>query len=149
MSLSTLMSTVLAHMPPPPESTYNPLVNSPTSNPSIIPPKSSTIPSSILAPVDVYETNSHKIIIMNVPGLTKDQLHIRVENGRLHISGEFLSSDNEVKYLHNQRPCGKFEKSIAMPLGSTFKDVLSPTLNNGVLRISIFKCNSNHSIEIE
>lgn len=89
-------------------------------------------------PIDVRHTDEAIDVWMDIPGMSNEELDIRIEGNTLTISGERkdTSSDNgNVPYL-TERVFGRFERTFALPmeLESTKADA---TYRGGVLHISI------------
>eukprot|EP00916_Digyalum_oweni_P024588 GHVL01040657.1.p1 GENE.GHVL01040657.1~~GHVL01040657.1.p1 ORF type:complete len:187 (+),score=38.60 GHVL01040657.1:34-561(+) len=92
-----------------------------------------------LAPADVRETNDCYQIIMDVPGVDRENIKIVIKSGKLFVSGERIALKEEMRDYHIQeRLSGKFERVFELPPGC---DVSTPAakFNNGVLTIEIKK----------
>lgn len=72
-------------------------------------------------------------VVMPVPGLTKDDLVIRVKDGILHISYEMKDTDNE-----NYTFINSFKKSYHLPDDVDEKHIKG-SVENGVLEIVLPK----------
>ena len=62
-----------------------------------------------------------------LPGLTKENVNIEVDNNRLFVSGE-TSSEKEVKeegFVHRERQTGKFLRTLKLPVGTKVSTDLS------------------------
>ena len=72
-----------------------------------------------------------------LPGLSKDEVNIDVQNGNLNISGEVSESTerNEHGYLVHERKTGKFTRSVKLPEGTNVGSAvqLALTMNLRVL----------------
>lgn len=90
-------------------------------------------------PVDLYETADHYEVIVEVPGLSRDQIQIHVQDGTLTIEGERRSPDVSCELYHRvERGHGRFTRSFQL------RDVInsseiSADLRDGVLTISVPK----------
>jgi HSP20 family protein len=69
-----------------------------------------------------------------LPGLTKDDVQVDIQNGRLSISGETkISSEHEEGgYAVRERKYGKFSRTLQLPRGVT--------VSNEMIRVSIAEC---------
>ena len=90
-------------------------------------------------PVDLYETPDRYEVIVEVPGLTRDQVQIRIAEGTLTIEGERRSPDVPCEqYNRVERGHGRFTRSFQLrdtvDSGATTAD-----LRYGVLTISVPK----------
>lgn len=87
---------------------------------------------------DISETPESLTLRLEVPGLTRDQIRISVENNTLSVRGEKVqetSSENE-SFHRTERSFGAFERSFALP-PYVDTDQVKASLNDGVLAISL------------
>ncbi|KYQ89569.1 hypothetical protein DLAC_09522 [Tieghemostelium lacteum] len=99
--------------------------------------------------VDVKETENNLIIKADLPGMTKDQIQIEVDNGQLIISGERSSEkkeDNE-KFHRVERSYGSFTRSFAVPEGCTAESI-NAHFDNGVLELTLPKLQKSKSQKV-
>jgi len=90
--------------------------------------------------VDISETESEIRLVAELPGLTKDQIKISVQENVLTLEGEKIQEQEEKgKCYHRvERGHGKFQRSFVLPtavkgdqIGAKFKD--------GILTVSLPK----------
>jgi HSP20 family protein len=62
--------------------------------------------------LDAYATDEEVVITAAVPGLDPDQVEITLEDALLTISGEFRAPLENVRYLFQERPYGRFSRSV-------------------------------------
>jgi HSP20 family protein len=85
-----------------------------------------------MPPVDIFENDNHEIVLKaELPGISREDLDIRVENNLLTIRGE-RKRDQETKqesYHRVERVYGTFTRSFSLPstintekVGAEFKD---------------------------
>jgi HSP20 family protein len=92
-------------------------------------------------PIDVYETADTYVITVEVPGLTREQIDLAVEDTRLVVRGRRLESHagNETVHYHLiERGHGAFARSFEFPLRVSV-DGVKADLTEGVLTISLPK----------
>lgn len=89
---------------------------------------------------DITETDKEISVQVEVPGMNKDEIKVKVENNVLTISGERKQEKKEKKtdYSRVERYYGKFERSFAMP-DAVLSDKISAVYKDGVLSVSIPK----------
>lgn len=91
--------------------------------------------------VDLMENNNSVNIIVELPGVSKNDVKIVLENNVLTLSGEKKNKVEEkdnVKIVTNERTFGKFERKFELPEDINPDDVKA-NLENGLLNISIAK----------
>ena len=92
-------------------------------------------PSGWIPPIDVHETADDYIITAELPGLSRDDIHIQVHEGRVQISGERREHDFPCEQYHRvERGHGSFSRTFDLPL-PVQNDHVSADLRDGVLTI--------------
>lgn len=89
-------------------------------------------------PVEIYETENELVLVAEVPGIEKKDIHISFENGQLSISGERKAPEESRNYHRNERFNGSFERTFQFP-GSVDGDKIGAKLKDGLLHVSIPK----------
>jgi len=104
-------------------------------------PASETLSMGNFVPaVDIYE-DAHKLILkLEVPGIRREDLDIRVEGRTLLVKGErkFEAEEKEENFHRIERRYGSFVRSFTLP-GSVNTDEIAATTADGVLSISLAK----------
>ena len=85
-------------------------------------------------PVDVYQNGDHEVVLRaELPGMTREDIDITVDNGTLTIRGEkkFSSEVKEESFHRIERRYGSFSRSFSLPqtvdtgkVGAEYKDGL-------------------------
>jgi HSP20 family protein len=91
-------------------------------------------------PVDIQETDDSYRIHAELPGLSKDDIQITLENNVLRLSGErkFEKDVKEENYHRIERTYGTFSRSFALP-SLVSSDKVEAKFENGVLSILVPK----------
>ncbi|MFP4162595.1 MAG: Hsp20/alpha crystallin family protein [Chitinispirillaceae bacterium] len=90
--------------------------------------------------INTYENKEDLLIVAELPGVPKEEVNITMENGVLTLSGarKPVVSAGEVETLRLERPQGRFEKKIRIPV-KVNDSAVEATFNNGVLTIKLPK----------
>ncbi|KAL5533592.1 hypothetical protein ACEPAG_52 [Sanghuangporus baumii] len=92
--------------------------------------------------VDIFESQEQNRVtaVFELPGLSKENVNIDVQNGRLVISGEQqLSKDVDEKGLvHRERNYGRFSRTIPLPQGVKSQEIQAK-MENGLLTVTFPK----------
>ncbi len=89
-------------------------------------------------PIDVYTTPNEIVLMANVPGLKPDDVNITLEGDTLAISGEIKPPMENVDYIFQERPYGKFSRTLTINVPVDV-DKVEATFENGVLIITVPK----------
>lgn len=89
---------------------------------------------------DIKETEKAYVISMDVPGMAKNELNIKLENNVLSISGEKKVEEEKEndKYHLIERRIGSFERSFRLP-DDVDDNKISASVENGILQVEIQK----------
>ncbi|MBE9638801.1 Hsp20/alpha crystallin family protein [Salipiger mangrovisoli] len=95
----------------------------------------------VLSPaVDLSETEKGYAMTAELPGLTSDQVAVKISNGSLTISGEkSVEEEKEDETYHlRERHWGSFQRSIRLP-DDVDRDKISAEFAKGVLTVTLPK----------
>jgi HSP20 family protein len=90
--------------------------------------------------VDVWETEDALVYAFDLPGLTKDDISIELEDGALTVSAE-RKREHEVqndRLYRYERRFGAFARTISLPQG-VGEDAISADYRDGVLEVRVGK----------
>jgi HSP20 family protein len=70
--------------------------------------------------VDIYDTKDAIMFKADIPGLTKDQINVSVDNNILTIKGEKIDEREEKKknIVRSERFYGSFQRTFTLPAGT-------------------------------
>ena len=91
--------------------------------------------------VDLMENKNSVNIVVELPGVSKEDVKIVLEDGVLNIRGEkknIVDEKDKVKILTNERTFGKFDRKFELPEDIN-SDEVKANFDNGLLNISIAK----------
>jgi HSP20 family protein len=92
--------------------------------------------------VDVRETDNEFLVSAEIPGLTRDDVEVTVENGVLSLTGEKQEEREEggaeSGYRIVERRYGRFQRSFSLPRGVDAEKV-EAKFSDGVLKITLPK----------
>ncbi len=102
--------------------------------------------------LDVVEKEDHFLVKAEVPGFTKEQIDVSVDQGILTIKGESKDEKVEEKenYYHKEISCGSFSRSVQLP-GDIKSGEIKASLKDGILHVEIPKTEAKkpESIKVE
>jgi len=107
--------------------------------------------STVWAPrTDLSETDDAFRIRLDVPGMTKDDIAINLQNNTLTVSGERSSERQEdgEEYVRVERAFGNFHRTFTLP-DAVDPDRVEATYDEGVLTINVPKTEKSTRRQIE
>ncbi len=101
-------------------------------------------------PADIEENSDRFVVRMDLPGVSKKDIHVSIDNNVLTIHGERKreGSDKDEDYRVQERFYGKFERSFMLPK-TVDSDSVQAEFKDGVLTINITKHEQSRTREIE
>jgi|Deesub1362B_J571_1020462.scaffolds.fasta_scaffold02918_2 HSP20 family protein len=97
---------------------------------------------------DVYETDNEFRIVMEVPGMKKEDFKISVHDGVLTIRGERKRETKSTEnFLISERIYGKFQRSFTLP-NNVDTEKISASYRDGVLTLTLPKKEESKPKEI-
>src|SRR5437879_2528967 len=88
--------------------------------------------------VEMFERDGHLVVRADLPGLTKDDVNVEVNDDGITIEGERRSEQEENRegFYRSERSYGKFYRRLPLPEGVDAENA-NATFNNGVLEITM------------
>jgi HSP20 family protein len=88
--------------------------------------------------IEMFEQDGELIVRADLPGLTKDDVNIEIDNDAITIEGERRSEQNENRegFYRSERSYGKFYRRLPLPDGVESEDA-NATFRDGVLEITM------------
>lgn len=90
--------------------------------------------------VDIYEDSQKLVLKLEVPGVRREDLDIRVEGRTLTVKGErkFEAAEKEENFHRIERRYGSFVRSFTLPASVNTDEVTAATAD-GLLTVSLAK----------
>ncbi len=90
--------------------------------------------------VDIYSDDDHIFLEAELPGLSREDVQVSVEEGVLTIAGRKTHEKIEKDHVHHlqERYFGSFSRNFRLPVTVDARKV-EATMSNGVLRVVLAK----------
>lgn len=106
-----------------------------------------------LPAVDVYHDGSAIRLEAELPGMSREDIDIRVEHGALVLSGERKPATHQdvdaPKPLRAERVYGRFERTFPLPPGMVEAQNIEASYRDGILRVMLPKTESSRPRKID
>jgi HSP20 family protein len=99
-----------------------------------------TIPARIFVPnADIHETQDALTVVLEMPGVVKDNLKVRVEDGVLSVEGRLdLSKYEGLRPLYTEYNIGHYARSFQLS-SKIDQNKIGAALKDGVLSLTLPK----------
>ena len=99
-----------------------------------------TIPARVFLPTaDIYETQDALTVILEMPGVEKGNVNVRVEDGLLHVEGRLdLSKYQGLQPLYTEYNVGHYARSFQLS-SKIDQGKIEAALKDGVLSLTLPK----------
>lgn len=100
--------------------------------------------------MDVQENENNYVVEAELPGVKKEEIDVKMDDGRLQISveREEVAEENKKNYIHKERRCSSLKRSVY--LVDAEEEGIVAKLEEGVLNVTIPKKEKeNRSKKIE
>lgn len=106
--------------------------------------------SSIVPPIDMYETKEAVVVETPLAGVDPNKVEISIENGMLTIKGstERKTEVDEKNYYRKEVRSGSVFRQIALPT-HVLEGKAEASFDNGILKISMPKAESGKAVKID
>lgn len=87
---------------------------------------------------DIQETNDSYKVMMNIPGVKKEDIHLSLDDGYLTVSASQMSDDDkedEDGYVFHERFQGTYQRSFYVGNGLT-EEMIRASYQDGVLSVT-------------
>ncbi|MDT3440460.1 MULTISPECIES: Hsp20/alpha crystallin family protein [unclassified Pseudofrankia] len=104
--------------------------------------------ANMITPVDIEETDDGFIVEIDLPGVSKKNITIDLQDNELIVGGAIEERERTGKLRRQARRTGSFEHRIALP-GDVDPESVRASLCDGVLTIRLAKQRATHPRRIE
>jgi HSP20 family protein len=113
-------------------------------------PESADLPSIWNPSVDIAERESEYVVKVELPGVSKDDVRITLEDALLTIRGEKKQEkeSKEANYHRMERSYGSFQRSFTLP-ASVKADKIEASYRDGILTVTLPKADEARRKQIE
>ena len=100
--------------------------------------------------MDIYEENERVVVEVEAPGMSREDFHIYIADGRLRIEGFKKGGEDSgcLAYLCLERRFGVFRRVVPIP-GSFDTSSVRASLEGGILRITIPRVTERRKVMVE
>lgn len=102
---------------------------------------------TVAPPVDIYENDDELLLLADLPGVSNESLHVRIENGELTVEGHWAGKA-EGTLIGAGFPAVDYRRSFTVPDGIA-ADKVSAELKRGVLHIHLPKAEAYRPRQIK
>ena len=103
---------------------------------------------SFAPPTDLYETEDAYVVESELPGFSRDDIQVSLEDGTLSISGRREETTEGKSFRRRERAEGRFERRFRLPRSVKAEEV-EARMENGILRVQVPKAEEARSRKIE
>jgi HSP20 family protein len=103
--------------------------------------RASELPSAVRARMDVIDTGEKYEVLVDLPGVKKEDINVTVEGARVAIAAEargVRESRDGDRVLHAERYATQYARSFELPAEVT-EDGAEAAFENGVLKLALPK----------
>ena len=108
--------------------------------PLAVPPRLLEFETTVLFPVNMWETDKDLVIRAAVPGFKPEDIHISVSDNLLSVRGEHKEEEKVKRedYYRHELLAGSFHREISLPVPVN-ADKAEATFENGILTLRLPK----------
>jgi HSP20 family protein len=103
--------------------------------------RSAEPPAAVRARMDVIDKNDRYEVLVDLPGVRKEDIQVTIEGARVAISAETRSEKEEKegdRVLHSERFAASYARTFELPAEVT-EEGAQATFENGVLKLTLPK----------
>ena len=99
-----------------------------------------TVPGRYYVPAaDIFETDEALTLMLEMPGVAKDNVDVQIENGVLHVEGKIdYSAYKEVEPVYTEYNVGHYARSFTLS-DKINQEAITARVEDGVLTLTLPK----------
>jgi HSP20 family protein len=101
---------------------------------------------SFSPPVDILAGDEEVLILVELPGMNREDVSVEIEGGTVTISGN-RGGNGDGQYFLRERPSGRFNRSFSL-VWELDPDSVSAKLEDGVLRVTVARRERERTIAV-
>ena len=104
-------------------------------------PRSNELPAAVRARMDVIDKNDKFEVLVDLPGIKKEDIQVTIEGSRVAISAETKSEKEQKdgdRVLHSERYAASYARTFELPAEVT-EEGAGANFDNGVLTLTLPK----------
>jgi len=101
-----------------------------------------------MPPADIEETDDAYVLELDLPGVHKDDVHIKLRDDEVRITGEIKQKGRTGLIRRQTRRLGQFEFMVTLP-GDIDPEKVEASLHEGVLKVRLGKAAPRKPRQIE
>lgn len=105
-------------------------------------------PGSFSPNVDILTTDEQVIMLVEVPGMTRDDLSVQVQDSVVTIVGERKLPDTDAEFHRRERRAGRFSRSFSLAYDLD-PDTVAAKLEDGLLRVTVQRRPGGSRVEVQ
>lgn len=97
--------------------------------------------NSLLPAINIKENDENFEIELAVPGFSKNDFKVSIENNLLHVSAEKSNKEEEKEegYIRKEFSYNSFKRTLRLPENINQKKEVKATFKHGILKINLLK----------
>lgn len=102
----------------------------------------------IIPPTDIYENSDSYVILMEMPGIDKSTLSVKIDDDRLIVEASTVEVGKEWKAIDVEFELGNYHREFRIG-NKVNKENIEATYNEGILTITLHKAENFKPRQIE
>jgi HSP20 family protein len=99
-------------------------------------------------PVDICEQDDSLLLIVDLPGVRKEDIDLQVDGDTLTLQGQRAAAAETVRLLRRERPAGHFRRAFRITIPISPSGVTA-SYRDGVLKINLPKVSASEPVRIQ